>query len=291
MKNPLNRLNNKIYNPTPLPYNRHERKQKPKKAATAMTVCIAALCNQKSIGICLSDMMVTDSLMSSRMVKMYNVKRADITIMIAGDIGTQMEIFQNIDREVSFQETGNPEKAWRVREIADIYAKYLKEEILNAQEDNLPNIAAIIIGFDSEGIGENYYADSIGHIYTIFNNNSNIIIENKDSTGYAFIGIGETVAKMQVLSILKHLAATEFSNTLLAIYLAKKRTEALDRVIGEDTHFHIIGPGLKPHMKKLNTPQKLKDIYDKILEKEREILNDASLEFQQFIGDDMDKIQ
>lgn len=228
-----------------------------------MTVCIAAICEGATI-IGASDRMVTTGSIKfePQQTKIISISNS-ISIMIAGDIGLQTEILDQVTTEVSTRINDDPANWWRVADVADLYSHHYKEvkfkkaesailaplgmdgdtfKVLQQQMSpklvkelagdlrkfRLPVTQVIITGIDITG----------AHIFTIADGN----ISCKDFVGFASIGIGGWHADSQFMFD-RHNKTKPMPETLLLVYSAKKRAEVAPGV-GEDTDMFVIGPRL-----------------------------------------------
>lgn len=221
-----------------------------------MTVCIAAICENGLFVVCASDRMLTsvDNKSEPPQPKIFSLT-GSICLLIAGDVSMQSEICQRVFEEVKASDY------WKIRDVADLYAKHYNELRLKNTEQailaprgldfdtyirrqremepdlilkidteiqncEIPGVEAIIAGRDKTG----------AHIYRIYNGN----ITCEDHSGFVSIGAGSWHADSQFM-FAEHAKSAKFPQTLFLTYSAKKRAEAASSV-GKKTDILTIGP-------------------------------------------------
>jgi len=250
-------MKRRLFN-NPLENLRHNHLEK---RTMPVTVCIAAIC-ENDIIVCASDSMLTHGIIKFERPQTKLVQLTDsICLLFAGDVAMQSEICPRVGKEINALEKRNPSDCWKIRDVADIYAKHynelsrkkIEQAILEPRGLNFDTYFRIqremapdlVLKIDSEirdyeiaGV-ETIIAgrDNTGaHIYAIYNGN----IICKDYIGFASIGIGWEQASLQFV-LARHTSFSKFLHTVLLVYSAKKRSEVVHGV-GEDTDMFIIGP-------------------------------------------------
>jgi hypothetical protein len=113
----------------------------------------------------------------------------------------------------------------RQREMDPQFIRQIGSELINFSP---PAVEAIICGVDSSG----------PHLYSVYNSDATC----QDTVGFAAIGVGSWHADSQFM-FAGHVGLRPFPETLLLVYLAKKRAEVAPGV-GEATDMFSIGPAL-----------------------------------------------
>ncbi len=268
-----------------------------------VTVCVAARCAEGVI-FGASDRMLTsgDIEFEPQQPKLYPVSNS-IVIQIAGDASVQAQIIQPLHYEVGLLIRANPAEWVKVEAVAELYQKfYDKLRLACAEHDiltplyldrnswltkqnemesglvkditgrlmnyNFAPIGAIISGVDTSG----------AHIY-VFQDGA---ISCQDAVGFAAIGIGEWHASSQLM-FARHSPLKSIPETLLSVYIAKKRAEVAPGV-GADTDMFAVGP--RPGSYVVITPNilnGLEKIYQKELAEQGRIQSSANSEIRQFV--------
>jgi hypothetical protein len=113
----------------------------------------------------------------------------------------------------------------RQNQLDSALANKLASELVNF---SVADIQAIITGVDEDG----------PHIYVVENRG----VENRDSVGFAAIGVGYWHANSQIM-FAEHARWKPMPDTLFLTYAAKRRAEVAPGV-GEGTDMFMIGPTL-----------------------------------------------
>jgi hypothetical protein len=257
-----------------------DRPKESKPKIKIMTVCIASI--SRNIFPDQPGFMVigaTDGMLTGQEMIEFEPKRANkifhfstsISGMFAGEFGFQTEIIRDVIPVVQDRIKSEPQRWWKVKEVAQLYANSFKRAHLKRAENSIlfplgydfksfhadqkqmepelarqlstrlhqfdsPGIEAIFCGMDSEG----------AHIYVV-TNSANVICH--DVVGFAAIGIGAWHANSQFM-FAEHNPFKDFSETLFLTYSAKKRAEVAPGV-GDDTYMFLIGPELGSHVPSL----------------------------------------
>lgn len=228
-----------------------------------MTVCIAAIC-QANIIVGASDRMLTagDVEFEPHFAKSIAVTNS-IVVMMAGDSALQAEIVQEVYGVVIARIKKEPDRWWKVKEVAEMYAKFyaiikkqraetailvplglMHETFINRQPEmskdfveqitkellhfEMPYFETIVTGVDETG----------AHIFEVNNNT----ITCYDSVGFAAIGSGARHAQSQFI-LARHSRIAAQDQTLFLAYSSKKLSEAAPGV-GKETDMFSLGPEL-----------------------------------------------
>jgi len=257
------------------PYNPHKKKSVERKRKIPVTVCIAALCEEGSLVIGVADKEVTDSVIKYNLPrgKLFPIVKQKISMMIAGDVSLQTEIYQRLKRDVDSRLEQNADEDIPVKEIAYLYDRYMREiPGENSEEEvEIPDVAAIVAGFDSTG----------GHIWEIQSGAETP--RCLDLPGCAAIGIGGEIAVLQ-LKRFQHTPDMPFTQALLLSYVAKRRVDEMMLGIGEHTTINVWGPVL-PDKCGIGLEDELEELYKYIVKKEWEIMGDAANQLESFCRD------
>lgn len=238
-------------------------KIQPRTRRSALTVCVAAICEDNII-LGASDRMVTagDVEFEPPQTKVTFLT-SSIAVMIAGDSSLQVEIVYEARDEVQQRVVAEPTNWWRVRDVANIFFKNFKQAkrtrtenaildplgldydsfITRQQElssELVDKIATEILNFEMSEIETIVTGvDTTGaHIYVVTNRG----VTCRDSVGFAAIGAGYWHANSQFM-FAGHARSKPVPQTLLLTYTAKKRAEVAPGV-GEATDMFWIGPSV-----------------------------------------------
>ncbi len=224
-----------------------------------LTVCIAAICEGDGI-YCAADRMLGagDIEFEPPIAKIYRLN-GPIVILTAGDSGMHSEIFQEVSPIVN--KKLKQLHHCSIKEVALLYNKhynlirssraemavlqplglslsdYIKQQkqmndefvtLLSRQIQGfpVPDIRAIIAGHDYTG----------SHIYVV----NGVDMTCADDVGFTAIGIGAKHAESQFM-LAGHSPKSEFDDTILLTYFAKKRAEVAPGV-GTSTDMIMIAP-------------------------------------------------
>jgi hypothetical protein len=243
---------------------RQERIRSRKRRKTPVTVCIAAIAENKMV-LAASDRMLTagDIEFQPPRSKILRLTPAIAVMAATGDTPLHTEIMHRVWRDVYKKIEEDPGEWWRVGDVAELYRyHYDAERVRRAessvlaplglttdsfierqeemQEDflrkvgdrllgyELDELEVIICGLDSEG----------AHIYLIDNGK----VSCHDDIGFAAIGAGGRHAASQLM-FAGHTRLNSVATSMLLVYSAKKRAEVAPGV-GEITDMFSLGPGL-----------------------------------------------
>jgi hypothetical protein len=244
------------------PYPRRRSiKEKIRRGAKAVTVCVAAICNAGTTIFGASDEMITsgDIQFEPPQQKIWKVNDS-IAIMVAGDVGLHADLWAILMFSMKPTLEKNPQHQWRVRDIAKFYldavttthAEHAERDLLSPlgltlssffsqQKEMLPDFArqladriqrypmldasAIVVGTDSTGC----------HIYVVEDGE----LTCKDAIGFAAVGAGFWHANSHFM-FAKHTRFEPGHRSALRTYAAKKRAEVAPGV-GKKTDMFSIG--------------------------------------------------
>jgi hypothetical protein len=229
-------------------------KIQPRNRRSALTVCVAAICEEHII-LGASDRMVTagDVEFEPPQTKV-SFLTSSIAVMIAGDSSLQLEIMYEVREEVNKRVDAEPLNWWRVRDVAELYFKNFKmakrkrvesaildplgldyESFITRQgelsSELVDKLATEVLNFEMSEIETIVTGvDPTGsHIYVVNNRG----VTCRDSVGFAAIGAGYWHANSQFM-FAGHSRSKPVPQTLLLTYAAKKRAEVAPGV-GEAT--------------------------------------------------------
>lgn len=270
-----------------------------------MTVCIAAICVDKTLVIGASDRMLTGGELieyEPPQTKTY-LLTTSIVAMFSGDASLQSEILGRVHQEVNDRVRAEPRNWWLIRDVAFLYNKHynieknrraessilaplgltmasflknqkqmaiplvsrLTEEMVNF---DMPETEAIIAGIDSTG----------PHIYVATGAN----IACHDMTGFAAIGIGSWHANSQFM-FAAHSPYRPGPETMLLIFSAKKRGEVAPGV-GKATDMWGIGPQLGTYERIPDAAiASLEEIYEENLDNAKNAYKNAEGRVNEFV--------
>lgn len=240
----------------------------------AMTVCIAAICDDgRSIVGLADEMMVTNSMTAESPSKLIPIAHPHVAL-IAGDLLLQTEIIQKVTEKTGKYDSGNEDEyyKWKAKEIADLFAdayteirqKRIEKQILEfyllsaetwqtqqntlsaetvqtiqneIQDFRMPNVATIIAGVDDF----DPYADcgsGFAHLYVIEND----MVNCRDLLGYACIGEGGTLADSEFI-FRRYKPTVPITHSAYITYCAKRRSEVIATVGKETLTLFIVDSG------------------------------------------------
>jgi hypothetical protein len=267
-----------------------------------VTICVAAICGGGIIGA--SDRMVTagDIEFEPQKPKLYQFS-SSIVAQIAGESSVQIEIIQQVARDVTARVKESPQDWWNVRDVVDLYSRYYQDlRLKHAEHDilsplnlnrdtwltkqremdsvlvtniakelmnyDLPPTAVIFSGVDNSG----------AHIYVARDGK----VSCQDSVGFAAIGAGEWHASSQLM-FGGHTPNKPPNETLLLVFTAKKRAEVAPGV-GQGTDMFIFGPQLGSYAPLPDIVIKdLEKIYKKQQKYQQKAIDNAMLEVQRYV--------
>jgi hypothetical protein len=225
--------------------------------------------------------------------------------MTSGDSSVHAELLWAVKKEVDERIEHDPDDWWNVDDVANRYAAaYLsakrtraeaailsplsltQDSFLARQQQMAPSLvasltkellnfefpytSAIVTGIDTTG----------AHIYTVKNGDVRCL----DSIGFASIGIGSRHAESQFM-FARHTPHAKGADTLLRVYVAKKRAEVAPGV-GEVTDMFSIGPQLgtaNPIGQQI--VDDIDRIYQELVDKEKKSQADAQLKINQYVSE------
>ncbi len=231
----------------------------------AVTVCIAALCNNGTVLIGASDRMMTGEDMieyEPNQTKLFVLTKS-LVVMFAGSTSLQIDILQRVQQDVEARVAASPDDWWSVRDVAFLYNKYYNEEKSRRAESSLlaplglnnrsflkssltmspsvvKQLTEEIVNFEMPET-ETIFAgvDQTGaHIYVATGPN----ISCHDLAGFAAIGGGSWHANSQFM-FGAHSRFSAGPESLFLTYYAKKRAQIAPGV-GEKTDMWTMGPSL-----------------------------------------------
>jgi len=228
-----------------------------------VTVCVAAICWGGDTIIGASDRMITSRDIqfepeTSKSLPLTN----SMVAMLADDAGVQGEIYNLIRPEIHRRIADNPDSWVSVTDIAHLWAtSYSEIRFREAENSILRPLALDRVSFYAKQhemsdefireIGNQLLQFSIGgattiitgvddsgpHIYLVQNERS----YSQDRIGFAAIGIGSRHANSQMM-FRGHTPAKGLAESLLSVYMAKKRADEVSPGVGESTDIFSIGP-------------------------------------------------
>jgi hypothetical protein len=227
-----------------------------------VTVCIAALCNGANTVIGAADRMLTagDIEFEPPQTKLLNLT-SSITALVAGDARLQIEVLYKVREAVNERVRAEPTNWLPVEEVALMYVHQYASvrrqraenkiltplgldsmSFINNQQrmsaQLVDKLAAELLNFDVSATATIFAGvDPTGaHIYTLQNGT----LSCDDVVGFSAIGAGALHADSQMM-FGSHAKWSNFADTLLLTYSAKKRSEVAPGV-GAATDMFYIGP-------------------------------------------------
>lgn len=282
----------------------------PPKRRVPVTVCVAAICkdelsNQTMIFGAADRMLTAGDIEFEPPRQKMLALTSSIVVMSAGDDPIQMEILRDVQAAVSKRVAEEPSNWWRVKDVAFLYVHYrnkakqrraesaileplnlslpgflhdknipqetkdqLTKELINFE---LPRVEAIFAGVDNDVGGT--------HIYVVRDGE----VSCHDGIAFASIGVGAWHSDSQFM-LGRHAWCQPVADTLLLVYMAKKRAEVAPGV-GKATDMFLAGPSLGSlTMIGDMAMNKLKDIYQGIIRiREDETLETARQEVRKYV--------
>jgi hypothetical protein len=283
-----------------------------------VTVCIAATCRWLEgipIAMGVSDRMLTsgDIQFMPPQTKINTITNS-IYAMGSGDATIHGEVFPKVYARVADLVSKNPTEWARVEDVADMYGEEMlryKNKIiarlvleplgltwqtfLSKQKDMSPDwldsitdrileyssaARTIVAGLDATG-AHIYVVDGTGKVSCV------------DKVGFAAIGIGKRHAESEFM-FSGHTPDSEFPDSLLRLYIAKKRAEVAPGV-GPSTDMFVVpslGKGFVTRDEELisGMPQ-LHDTYRELITRQDAIRAAANKNLSDFMEEEMKKYQ
>jgi hypothetical protein len=221
---------------------------------------------------------------------------SSIIIMLAGDMGLQAEIMRDLQPFTNDRIAKNPNEWLRVKHVVEWYKFYYAQlklkraeaelllplglnqnNYLNQNPDLVAKLAKEILNYEMAGIRTIITGIDAGgpHIYMT----DGVDVTCCDTSGFAAVGTGSYHASSQFM-LARHSWNSPLADTLLRVYIAKKRAEAAPGV-GKDTDMFLIGPQLGySSMVRPDVLAKLEKIYQKLIKGEAKTLKDAEKEMK-----------
>lgn len=229
-----------------------------------MTICVAALYNNRQCVLAAADRMLTaGNIQFEPPQPKVAQATSSIAFLLAGDSTTQTVLCNRTQTIIDNAIRQSPDEWINVCDVAEAYGRFyasfkheqatqallapfglsgqnfidnqqamspqlvqmLATEMLNFQ---LPPVQTLVVGVDSSG----------AHIYLVDNGH----VSCHDSVGFAAIGSGTAHAQSQFM-FSRFTPSSTFTRTLTLIYAAKKRAEVAPGV-GVDTDLFLVGPQL-----------------------------------------------
>ena len=262
-----------------------------------MTVCIAAICEGATI-YCASDRMITVGDITEYeppTPKLVGLT-SSIIALVAGDMSLQVEVTKELQSFVNDRVAKKPTEWLRVKDMVDWYKfyyaqlklKWAEAEVLfplgltrhtylAQNQDLVGKLAKEILNYEMQGIETIITGiDSSGsHIYITDGVNATCC----DSSGFAAVGAGAYHASSQFM-LARHSWNSSLPDTLLRVYVAKKRAEVAPGV-GNDTDMFVIGPQLGYSSNvRTDVVTKLDRIYQRLIQGEAKTLKAAEKEMK-----------
>jgi hypothetical protein len=239
------------------------RRSRQPREKPALTVCIAAICNNEMI-FGASDRMLTsgDVQFEPPTPKIWSLTNS-IAVLTAGDAAFHKEVLHAAGTEAEAWVQDDPSTVIPVAEAADMFVRHRnalklkraeaallaplnldRDSFLTQQQalsDRLvDSLARDLINFPVPGI-ETIIAgiDATGpHIYVVRDGE----VVCCDAAGFACIGTGGRHAESQFM-LAQHGPSRGLSDTLLLTYAAKRRAEIAPGV-GQETDLFVVGPAV-----------------------------------------------
>jgi len=228
-----------------------------------VTVCIAAICNDKLVFGAADQMLSTQDVEfeppSSKIIPIT----AAISLMTAGDSAIQSEIIEEMRGPITERINKEPKNWWRIKDVTEQYIQTYnaaklkraeaailaplglnKDTFVSRQRDmsdkfittitremlhyELPPISTIITGIDDMG----------PHIYVVHE----CEMHCNDKVGFAAIGVGARHAESELMNA-RHTRSSPIDETFWLVFKAKKRAEIAPGV-GRETDVVMLGPQL-----------------------------------------------
>lgn len=287
----------------------------PIQRTTAMTICIAAICNgnvdylwypdgdpQFVVGI--ADRMVSTNRTRSELPQPKFRKTVNsIMVLMSGVTDVTAEIFDRTNSYIWKDFMDDPQVI-PVERIANIYSQNLIRFLNNRKDticqarigltfkdfinkfDTLPQTFRDDILYeinDERGIETGTETiitgvDETGtHIYQI---DERGVISCKDSIGFAIIGSGDIHSHSQLMRS-KYSKESLYYDTLLLMYMAKKQAE-IDPWVGSDTDIFVIKNDTNVDILSQDTIKAIESIYDDIYNR---VISEAKIKISSLLKD------
>jgi hypothetical protein len=263
-----------------------------------VTICIAALCQDASTVIGISDRMMTvgDDIECERPLTKASPIAPHVMVMYSGDPRIHSDLYYSVRREIH-GDGSRPVSAWGIREVAEAYARhYAAERAKRAEREILTplgldgasfiakqklmdrrlvrelaekmrnykhfDLMEIICGLD-KSTGD-------GHVYTVDNGE----IQCGDDAGFAATGTGQWHATSRML-LNRHTRGAGLAETLFRTYSAKRRAEAAPGVGAETDMFILTADGLTIYHDSDYRMRRLEAIYQGYVDMKRKAMESA----------------
>jgi hypothetical protein len=261
-----------------------------------VTICIAALCQDGSTVIGISDRMMTvgEDIEYERALTKASPIAPHIVVMYSGDARIHSDLYCSVRREMHEDVARS---VWGVKDVAEAYARqYAAERAKRAERDILKPLGLHSASFIAsqkfmarrlvrdlaEKMRSYKHLDLMeiicgvnkstgeGHVYTVDNGE----IQCEDDAGFAAAGTGQWHATSRML-LNRHTRGAGLAETLFRTYSAKKRAEAAPGVGVETDMFILTADGLTIYHDGDYRIRRLEAIYQGYLMTERKAIESA----------------
>ena len=274
-----------------------------------MTVCIAALCGDANVVVCVADRMLSagDIEFEPPFPKIYPLT-SSIALLSAGDAALQVEITQALFYRTQGMITREPERWLTVKEVAFLYQEeYNKvfqrraeqallmplglthETFLKNQSDFslefVDRITSDLRAFKTDRVSTLVvgYDQTAAHIWMLDDGD----LYCQDRVGFAAVGSGAWHAESQLM-FAGHTPTRDFSQTLFLSYLAKKRAEVAPGVGSATDMFVIHGLGASYFLVDRHLDV-LEERYEILSGRQREAFAEASEAITNYVNEETEQ--